>query len=318
MNVYRNLDELEKGIDSVLTIGTFDGLHRGHRSIIEAVVNTAEKHALRSVVLTFDPHPREIINKHESGRLYLLTSIEERLEFISELGIDACLVLPFTRELSLISAKEFFETIVAGTIGASRIVVGEDHAFGKGREGNAEALRKMASEIGIEATIVGKLDLGGQKISSSATRRALQRGDVHSAAQQLGREYSLTGVVVKGDGIGHKMGFATANIELRTSKKLLPATGVYAVKVVHDGQEYTGMMNIGRKPTVSDRDKIWLEVHIFKFDKTIYGEYLTVHFVERIRDERKFHSREDLVKQLEKDKTSALALLDSKKTEQSN
>ncbi len=311
MEVYRSLEDLPNGQRSVLTMGTFDGLHIGHRSIMSEVIRISHEKKLRSVVLTFDPHPREIVQKPESDRLYLLTSIEERLEVIEQLGIDVCLVLPFTRELSLLTAKQFFDTIIAGAAGASHVIVGDDHAFGKGRLGTVDELRKMAAKQSIDTTIIKKLDFGGQKISSSSIRRALHRGDVHTAAQQLGREYSMTGIVVKGDNIGHKMGFPTANIELNSPKKLIPLSGVYAVRVSYKGEEYLGMMNIGKKPTISNREKIWLEVHIFEFGKTIYGEYLTVRFVERLRDERKFRSRDDLIRQLHKDADTAKSILNA-------
>lgn len=309
MQIIRDLAKLPENTSSVLTMGTFDGLHHGHRTIINSVVEIAKRESLKSVLLTYDPHPREILRKGTDDRLYLLTTIDERLEIIDELGIDICLVLPFTRELSMLSAKEYFDSIIAEKIGAKHILVGEDHAFGKGREGNAEMLKSLALKAGIEATIVKKIEFGGQKISSSSIRRALQRGDVETATEFLGRPYEVSGVVLKGAGVGKELGFPTANIGLNSRSKLIPAQGVYAVTVQLQDGTYNGMMNIGKRPTISSQNKIWLEVHIFKFAGNIYGEQISVTFEERLRDERKFHSRSELIRQLEKDKEVALLRL---------
>ncbi len=300
MQVYRSLDAFPHGRPVSLTLGTFDGVHLGHRRIIERTVTTARDNGGRAVLMTFDPHPREVIGR-KGEPTYLLTSVEERLSLLKDTGLDSCIVMPFTRDLSVLDASTFFQEYIVRRLHATQVVVGVDHAFGKGRAGNAEALQSLGRSQGVGVTVVSELLMNGVKVSSTAIRNAIGRGDVAQARDFLGRPYSLSGVVVRGDGLGTKLGFPTANFELREPNKLLPSNGVYIVHAECNGQRYDGIMNIGRRPTVSEQMHISLEVHIFTFSGDLYGMHLRVELLERLREEIRFDSPQQLTAQIQSD-----------------
>jgi riboflavin kinase/FMN adenylyltransferase len=306
VQVYRNLEAFPHGRPVALTLGTFDGVHLGHRRIIDRTIATAAAIGGRSVLLTFDPHPREVIGR-KGEQTYLLTTIDERLQLLSGTGLDACIVLPFTRDLSVLDASTFFQEYIARRLHAAHVVVGVDHAFGKGRAGNADALRELGAAQGIEVTIVSELLMNGVKVSSTAVRNAIMEGKVRRAWDFLGRPFGVSGIVVRGDGLGGKLGFPTANIEVQAANKLLPMNGVYVVRAKVDGRSLDGIMNIGRRPTVSEQMHISLEVHIFTFSGDLYGMHIEIALLERLREEIRFDGLEQLAAQIQSDAEIARA-----------
>ncbi len=303
------LDDVKRDPDSVVTVGTFDGVHKGHRVLMETVLKKAKQRDARSVIVTFDPHPREIISPGEKG-IKLLTTLQERREILEDIGIDRMVVIPFDRDFSLLSSEEFVEDIIHKKIGVGEFVIGYDHHFGRNREGTIETIENLGSELGFDAYVVSKQEVGDKTVSSTAIRNAIsQDGDVELATELLGRYYMLNGTVVHGDKRGKEIGYPTANIMPEHPNKIIPKDGVYAVKVRVDGQWFSGMMNIGTRPTFEGEDKRTLEVNLFDFDDEIYGKSLQVRFVKRIRDERKFSGVDELVEQLREDEKQSLRIL---------
>lgn len=303
-----HLNDIKKDPNTVLTVGTFDGVHEGHKALVQTVVDKAAERGARSLVVTFDPHPRDIINPGKDG-IKLLTTLEERAEIMQELGVDILLVIPFDRDFSLLSSEEFVRNIIHEKVGVSEFVIGYDHHFGKDREGTIETIEKLGEELGFGAYVVSKREMGDTTISSTVIRNTLsEKGDVKQAAELLGRSYMLNGMVAHGAERGREIGFPTANIQPSQKNKVIPANGVYAVKVRVNEQWYGGMMNIGVRPTFDGISKT-LEVNIFDFGEEIYGKKLQVRFVDRIRDEQKFNGPDALIEQLNKDKATTLSIL---------
>ena len=294
--------------NTVVTVGTFDGVHTGHRVLMETVVKKAEKRNARSVVVTFDPHPREIINPGKEG-IKLLTTLKERAEILNDLGVDILLVIPFDRDFSLLSSEEFVRDIIYEKVGVSEFVIGYDHHFGRDREGTIDTLKKLGKELQFDTYVVSKQEMGEVTISSTVIRKTLsEEGDVKQASEYLKRAYLLNGIVMHGDERGRKIGYPTANIKAEHKNKVIPKNGVYAVKVRVENTWFSGMMNIGVRPTFDGEVKT-LEVNIFDFDKEIYGDTIQVRFIDRIRDEVKFSGVEELKAQLASDKKEALEIL---------
>ncbi len=304
MHIARTLGEIPAAVPSVVTLGTFDGLHLGHRAIIRALGAVAREEGLRSVLITFDPHPREVLGVNGQS-LFLLTTIEERLALIAEEGLDLCVVIPFTRELSLRSAEEFFAEVIARAAGARHVVVGFDHKFGKGRGADAEDLRRIAAAAGIRSTLVPARTIAGAKISSTEIRRALDRGDAAAAALMLGRPYRFSGIVQRGEGLGMRIGVPTANLHLDSARKLIPARGVFAVEARMGAERLRGVMNIGTRPTFSAAQTQSVEVHLLDFAGDLYGVALTIDLLARLRDEKRFPSADALVEQIRRDERDA-------------
>ncbi len=285
----------------MVSVGTFDGVHAGHRSILQQLVAHSRERRMRSVLVTFTPHPRTVVKR---GPVELLTTLEERLALLEESGVENTLVVEFTYEFSRQSPEEFLRNTIL-PIGTREMIIGYDHLFGRDREAGTHELRIMAREHGIDALVVDPVHIGGAVVSSSSIRRQLAAGDVAGARAALLRPYALAGSVVHGDGRGSALGFHTANVAVADPEKLIPANGVYAVTAAVRGKEMQGMMNIGFRPTF-ERDSVrTLEVHLFDFAETLYGELLTVRFYHRLRDERKFSSAEELVRQLKIDRDQA-------------
>ena len=304
------LEDAERDPNSVITVGTFDGVHAGHRAIIDTVAEKAQKRGARSVLVTFHPHPRDIINPGDAG-IKLLTTLQERSEILEELGIDTMIVIPFDRDFSLLSSEEFIRDIIYEKIGVSEFVIGYDHQFGRNREGTIETIERLGEELGFDSYVVSKREVGEKTVSSTAIRNAISKdGNVEEAAEFLQRPYRLNGTVVHGDKRGKEIGFPTANIKPEYSRKIIPKDGVYAVRVRINGDLYDGMMNIGTRPTF-DGSVQTLEVHLFNFDEDIYGKEVQVRFYNRIRDEKKFSGKEELITQLKEDKKQAQKLLSS-------
>ncbi|MDZ7693398.1 MAG: bifunctional riboflavin kinase/FAD synthetase [Balneolaceae bacterium] len=301
------LDDVERESNSVVTVGTFDGVHKGHRVLMETVLRKAEERKARSVIVTFDPHPRDIISPGEKG-IKLLTTLRERCEILKDLGIDKMVVIPFDRDFSLLSSEEFVKDIIHKKIGVGEFVIGYDHHFGRNREGTIETIERLGNELGFDSYVVSKQEVGDKTVSSTAIRKALSEdGNTELATDLLGRYYMLNGTVIHGDKRGKKIGYPTANLKPEHPNKIIPKDGVYAVKVRVDNEWYKGMMNIGTRPTFEDKEKRALEVHIFDFDQEIYGKAVQVRFVERIRDEKKFDGIKELKAQLEADKERSVS-----------
>ncbi|MEX0770356.1 MAG: bifunctional riboflavin kinase/FAD synthetase [Balneolaceae bacterium] len=304
------LKDATRELNSVVTVGTFDGVHAGHRVLIHTVLEKAEQRNARSVIVTFDPHPREIINPGREG-INLLTSLEERCEILRDLGVDEMIVIPFTRDFSLISSDDFIREIIWEKIGVSEFVIGYDHQFGKDREGSIDTIQSIADELEFEVYVVSKQEVGDKTVSSTAIRQALQdHGNVELAAKLLERPYLLNGTVVHGDKRGKQIGYPTANIQADHPNKAIPKNGVYAVQVRLDDQFKKGMMNIGYRPTFEGKQHT-LEVNIFNFDRNIYGNSVQIRFISRIRDEQQFSSVVELKKQLATDEKECLRRLET-------
>lgn len=295
------LDKVVYDPATVLTVGTFDGVHEGHKSLIERVVAAAKAEGRRSVVVSFDPHPRDILQPGAGG-IQLLTTLDERAEMLNAMGIDQLIVIPFTRDFSLLSSEEFIRDILWKTIGMAHIVIGFDHHFGRNREGGIDSLRRMGEQIGFQVESVDKHEVGTVTVSSTAARRALKEdGDVELVASFLGRPYTLRGIVIHGQKRGRILGFPTANLSIHDSRKIIPKNGVYAVDVDYAGETWRGMLNIGMRPTFKDASSQSIETHLIDFEGDLYGQTLTIRFIARIRDEVRFSGMDALKAQLQAD-----------------
>ncbi|MGM0506131.1 MAG: bifunctional riboflavin kinase/FAD synthetase [Bacteroidota bacterium] len=302
------IQNVQRDENSVVTVGTFDGVHRGHRVLIDQLCERSAELDARSVVVTFDPHPREIIHPNDDG-IRLLTTLSERYELLREIGVDEMIVIPFDRDFSLLSSETFLRSYIWDKIGVREFVIGYDHQFGKDRKGTISTVKRVSRELGFSVRIVSRQDVGSQAVSSTRIREALRdSGDVSLASRLLDRPYRLHGRVIHGDKRGREIGFPTANVEAESDRKLIPANGVYAVWVEFQGKTYGGMMNIGTRPTFSGQGKR-MEVHLFDFSADIYGEKVQILFCDRIRDERPFPNPEALEQQLTRDKEEALQRL---------
>lgn len=302
------LKDVKRNTKTVLTVGTFDGVHAGHRVLLDTVLEKARRKNARSVIVTFDPHPREIINPGSTG-IKLLSTLQERCELLADLGIDEMVVIPFDRDFSLLTSEEFVRDVIWDKIGVSDFVIGYDHQFGRNREGTISTVQRLGKELGFESHVVSKQEIEHKTVSSTAIRNAIQdEGDMQLAASFLERYYILNGTVVHGDKRGKKIGFPTANIQPDNPKKVIPRHGVYAVWVRIKEKYYKGMMNIGIRPTFNG-DEETLEVHILDFSDDIYGMDVQIQFVDRVRDERSFSGLDELKKQLKNDQIGVEKLL---------
>lgn len=308
MNVYYGIQEFHKLPFAVVTSGTFDGVHLGHQKILSRLQEVCAATQGESVLITFHPHPRMVIQGAKD--LQLLSTIDEKIALLEANGVQHLLIIPFNREFSELSSEQFIHKILIDTIGTKKLVIGYDHRFGRNREGGFDYLQQNAHRYGFEIEEIPRQDLDHVTVSSSKIRKSLLEGDVHHADEFLGRPYSLSGTIVKGKQLGRTIGYPTANIQIPEEYKLVPANGVYAVQVLYQGQVLGGMLNIGTRPTVDGTFRT-IEVNIFEFDKEIYGEKLTVQFVQKIRNEQKFNGIDELKGQLFKDKQVALDLLKS-------
>lgn len=297
---------------TVITVGTFDGVHRGHRDVIERLVRRSRHLKIPSVLLTFEPHPLEIVNP--AAAPLLLTTHDERLEVLAETGIDYLAVLPFTAELAAYSAENFVELILRRCFRLQELLIGYDHGFGRQRAGNVDVLRTLGERDGFKVEVVDPVSTpDGRSVSSTSIRRAIAGGDLEKAAEALGRPYSVSGRVVEGSQRGRSIGFPTLNLGPPPARKLLPPEGVYAVRVQTPRGPAGGMMNLGPRPTFGD-SATSLEAHLFDTTGDFYGAHVRIDLVARLRETRKFASPEQLKKQLaqdERDARNALTLLDA-------
>jgi riboflavin kinase / FMN adenylyltransferase len=309
MEVIRDIADFPRLSFPVVTSGTFDGVHVGHQKILQRVKERARQSNGQSVVITYWPHPRLVLFP-EDNDLKLLSTIEERIEQLRSFGIDYLLIIPFTKEFSRLSSRAFITDVLVKALHTKVLVIGYDHRFGKNREGSFEHLKARSAQYGFEVEEIPRQDVDDIGVSSTKIRRAIESGDIPTANRYLGHTYTLTSTVVEGNKLGRTIGYPTANLALPAPHKLIPGHGVYAVWVKFDGQRLPGMMNIGVRPTV-DGSHLTLEVHILNFDRDIYGQTLTVEFVEQLRQEQKFAGLDELKAQLAKDKEATkLALAD--------
>jgi riboflavin kinase/FMN adenylyltransferase len=304
--------EIERDPRSVLTTGTFDGVHLGHRAILRYLVERARRAEGVPTLVTFDPHPREVI---AGVRVPLLTTLEERADLAQQLGIQRFVVLPFTRDLSNLEPEAYVTDVLLGQVGAKEIVIGYDHRFGRRARGDRSMLEALGARHGFSVDVIPEQIETGVTVSSTEVRRRLASGDAEGAAALLGRPYTFAGTVVRGDARGRAIGFPTANVQPDHERKLLPGVGVYAVRAWTEasgarGDAWRGMMNVGRRPTFEADGAVKAEVHLLDADADLYGRRLRVEVVAHIRGERRFEGPEALVAQLREDRQRATWLLD--------
>ena len=310
MKIHRDLISFQAK-NPVLTIGTFDGVHLGHRKIITRLHDIASGMNGESVIFTFDPHPRKVVAPNESS-LRILTTLDEKIELFEQSGIDHLIIYPFTPEFAQLSYQQFVEEILVGQIHTKYLVVGYDHKFGKNRQGDFEFLKNCADRLDFQIEKLDVLLMNESGVSSTKIREALQKGDIETANAFLGYPFTLHGTVVQGQQLGRKIQFPTANVEASDPDKIIPGFGVYAVKVKVQNQWSLGMLNIGNRPTVNNNaDHRSIEVHIFDFEADIYDLPIELMFFKKLREEQKFPSIDDLREQLRKDRTNALTFFNS-------
>lgn len=303
------LDQIVRDERSVVTVGTFDGVHVGHQAILGYLLERAHARGGPGVAVTFDPHPREVVH---GEAVPLLTTIDERAARFEALGLDRFIVIPFTKEFSRLRGEAFVEEVLVARIGLREIVIGYDHAFGRGREGDSRLLERLGAQHDFTVDVIPPRIVEQHVVSSTEIRHALvDLGDVGQAERLLGYPYSLVATVVQGDGRGRTIGFPTANLDPQHPRKIVPRNGVYAVRAGEPGgrEAWGGMMNIGVRPTFGGEERR-LEVHLFDFDGDLYGKALRVEFVERIREERRFDGVAALLEQLSEDQSRCRRILE--------
>jgi len=299
MRIYHQISEFKSRCNPVATVGVFDGVHKGHLEIISRLTDIARQKNCESVVITFEPHPRLVLPHH--AEVKLLQTLDEKLQRFEHAGIDAVLVIPFDREFAKITPDDFIKNVLVDRLQVSHVITGYDHFFGQNRQGDIDLLTQMGKKYNFSVDELPMVTVGSNSVSSSSVRRALLDGDVILASSMLGYFYSVTGVVVAGNKIGRNIGYPTANIKPDSDYKLIPGQGVYASLVTINGLIYKGMTNIGYRPTI-DADHLTIEVNIFDFNKDIYNQSVTLSFIERTRNERRFGSLGELQLQLANDK----------------
>jgi riboflavin kinase/FMN adenylyltransferase len=306
MIVVRSLHNLQWNSTAVVTVGTYDGVHKGHQEIFSEVIERAQRRGCKSVFVTFEPHPKEVVRK---SSVHLLSTLNERIEQIKQWLPDIVLVVNFTHEFSQLSPREFYEQYIVNGFHAVEIVEGNDHMFGHNREAGIKELFEMGKEFQFEVTVVPKVSVNGEEVSSTHIRNLLERGDIDKANQCLGYPYRLSGEIIRGDGRGKELGFPTANINVLSPNKLIPFQGVYVVRGTLDGTTYHGMLNIGTRPTFYEHGAISVEVNLFNMEKEFYGKEMTIEFFKRLRDDKKFSTKEELIQQLHFDKQQSIQYL---------
>jgi len=307
MKIYHQLADFHPPRYSVVTSGTFDGVHLGHQKILGRLKELAERKQGETVLLTYWPHPRLILQP-EDNSLRLLTTLTEKVKLLEELGVDHLIILPFTKELSQMSSEEFIREILVDKIQTKTLVIGYDHKFGKNREGSFEYLKSHSHLFGFDMEEISRQDVDDLAVSSTKIRTALAQGDISTASKYLGRPYFLSGKVVKGQQIGRSIGFPTANIHVVDNYKLLPRDGAYAVYAEVGANRCKAILNIGDRPTVDGKKKT-IEAHLIDFDGDVYGQELSIHFQEFLREEERFENLDALKNQLVIDRERAIFIL---------
>jgi len=307
MKIYQQLTDFHPPHFSVVTSGTFDGVHLGHQKILGRLKELAERKQGETVLLTYWPHPRLILQPEDKS-LRLLTTLSEKVKLLEEMGVDHLIILPFTKELSQMSSEEFIREILVEKVQTKTLVIGYDHKFGKNREGSFEYLQSHSHLFGFAIEEISRQDVDDLGVSSTKIRTALAQGDISTANKYLGRPYDLSGQVVKGQQIGRSLGFPTANIQIAEDYKLLPRDGAYAVHAEVNSIQYKAILNIGDRPTVDGEQKT-IEAHLIDFEGDLYGQELRIYFQEFLREEKKFESLDALKNQLVVDRERAIFIL---------
>jgi riboflavin kinase/FMN adenylyltransferase len=302
MKVLTSLSALPILRNPVVTLGTYDGVHIGHRTILTQLVNKAKQTGKDSMLITFDPHPRLALGL---GEISLLSTLEEKTELLATTGLDYLLVLPFTKEFSNQGARDFISNVLIDQLNISGIILGYDHKFGHNREGDVNLLADVLTKTGRYVTEIPAQDVDEIIVSSTKIRTALIQGEIQAANRLLGYNYQVSGTVVSGNQLGRTIGFPTANIELINTSKLIPGNGVYVVTLTVKGITYHGMMNIGIRPTVNHSQHRVIEVYVFDFNSDIYGDAVTISLCHRLREEQTFSGIEALTEQLKKDEVDS-------------
>ncbi len=296
MNTFYNIEDFKKVPNAVVTIGTFDGVHRGHQEILRNMVNRAKEIGGESVVVTFYPHPRQVLS-HDSGIRFISTQ-EEKIAHLEALGIDNLIIIKFTKEFAAIPSEDFIKDYLVKNIQPAVLIIGYDHHFGKGRTGDFGMLYELGSQYHFKVEKIQEQDVDNVAVSSTKIRQFLENGDIKHANMLLGYEYSYIGKVIHGQQVGHKMGYPTANIEVAEEFQLIEKQGVYASFAEIDGKSYPAMTYIGKRPTMEDNRPQSIETHIISFDGTLYDKEIKIRFVDFVRDDKKFDNFEALKRQI--------------------
>ena len=306
MKIYRSIEDYDEDKRSVVTIGTFDGIHLGHQKILSRLIKSSKNKDLNSVVLTFFPHPRIILNKYNEVKM--IDTLDEKIIHLNEIGIDSLVIHPFDKNFSLLSANQFIKDFLVDKLKIKHIIIGYDHRFGKGREASVTYLKNYADDYDFTVEEIKAQEIEKITVSSTKIRNSINQGDIKTTEKYLGRSFNLTGKIVKGDGLGKKINYPTANIFIEETYKIIPKDGVYLVETIIEDKLFNGMMNIGHRPTIGINVKS-IEVHLFNFNEDIYGKVISIKMISKIRDEKKFSSIEALKEQLVKDENYCLKLI---------
>ena len=306
MKIIRSITAFNSSEKTIVTIGTFDGIHIGHQKILKDLIKTAKKEGKKSVLLTFFPHPRMVLQK--DNKILLLNTIEEKSGLLEKMGLDYLIIHPFSKEFSRLTALDFVRDILVNKLNTSRLIIGYDHHFGKNREGNIHQLKEYSLLYDFKVEEIPAQDIDDVSVSSTKIRTALKKGNLKTANNYLGYHYMLNGTVVSGKKLGGTIGFPTANLEIKEPYKLIPKTGVYIIKTHINTVLYTGIMNIGFNPTVLGKHQT-IEAHLFDFNEDLYGKEIMIEFIYFLREEHKFKSVKELVVQLNIDKENAISYL---------
>ena len=306
MKIYRSIEDYNEVKRSVVTIGTFDGIHLGHQKILSRLIKSSKNKDLNSVVLTFFPHPRIILNKYNEVKM--IDTLDEKIIHLNEIGIDSLIIHPFDKNFSLLSANQFIKDFLVDKLKIKHIIIGYDHRFGKGREASVTDLKNYADDYDFTVEEIKAQEIEKITVSSTKIRNSINQGDIKTTEKYLGRYFNLTGKVVKGDGLGKKINYPTANIFIEETYKIIPKDGVYLVETIIEDKLFNGMMNIGHRPTIGTNVKS-IEVHLFNFNEDIYGQVISIKMISKIRDEKKFSSIQALKEQLVKDENYCLKLI---------
>ena len=306
MKIFNNIQSYSSEKESILTIGTFDGVHIGHNKILTKLVEESKKNNLSSLIMTFFPHPRMVLQK--SQEIKMINTMDEKIHLFEKTGVDNLIIQPFDENFSKIRAKKFVEEILVKKLKIKHIIIGYDHRFGKDREASVDDLKKFGLNYMFTVEEIAAQEIHSIAISSTKIRNAILKGEIKKCNEYLGRNFMLTGEVVHGDGLGKKINFPTANIEIPETYKIIPKNGVYLVKAIINSEIYFGMMNIGVRPTIGGKNKS-LEIHFFNFKDNIYNKTISVEIICKIRDEEEFSSIDELKIQLKKDEQFCLKLI---------
>lgn len=313
MKIFYHTSEINQLKPTVITIGTFDGVHLGHQKIINRLLEIKKHENLETLLFTFDPHPRKVLentsDKKNNVGIKLITTTEEKITLLKKFGIDNLLIYPFSKEFSVMQSQHYISDILVSALKTKKIVIGYDHRFGSNRDGNIDTLKQFAPIYNFEVEEIPVQEINQLNISSTLIRKSIENGEIETANEYLGYSFFITGKVIEGKKLGRTIGYPTANLHIENTDKIIPKIGVYAVRINIDNASYKGMLNIGVNPTTDKDDAIKIEVNIFDFNTDIYGKTISIEFVKRLRDELKFTNLEELTLALHQDKIDTLHVL---------